>query len=69
MVLHSIYSPLELRCKITMMIVVFLGMGKTFFYLRIFDGLSPIVTMLARVIKDLQAFLLFFMILIVMFSI
>lgn len=41
---------------------------KTFFYCRIFDRLSPIVTMLTRVTKDLMNFLLFFIILIFGFS-
>ena len=53
----------------TMYIVVFLGLIKTFFFLRIFDPLSPIVTMIARVVKDLQVFTFFFMLLIWMFSI
>lgn len=51
-----------------MIIVILLSMGKTFFYLRIFDRLSPIVTMLTTVIKDLQVFMLFFFILIVKFA-
>jgi hypothetical protein len=68
-ILHSILSPYHLVCKLTMFIVVFLGMVKTFFYLRIFDALSPIVTMIARVVRDLGVFMLFFSILILMFSI
>ena len=43
-------------------------MGKTFFYLRIFENLSPIVTMLINVLYDLKVFLLFFFILIFMFA-
>ena len=67
-ILHTYRDPLNLECKITMNIVLFLGMGKTFFFLRIFDELSPIVTMLSRVMRDLRVFMLFFFILIIMFS-
>ena len=63
-----IYSPFEFAVKLTMSVVIFLGMGKTFFFLRIFESLSPIVTMLTCVISDLKIFMLFFLILIVMFS-
>ena len=41
---------------------------KSFFYLRIFQSLSYIVTMIYTVIADLQVFLLFFTILIVLFA-
>jgi len=51
-----------------MMIILFLGLIKTFFFLRIFDALSPIVTMLTNVIYDLRIFLLFYGILIFLFS-
>ena len=68
-VLHSLYSPYELKCKATMYVVVLLGLIKTFFFLRIFDAFSPIVTMIARVMSDLQVFTFFFMLLIWMFSI
>ena len=67
-ILHSMYDPLEVQCKITISFVGFLGMGKTFFYLRIFENLSPIVTMLINVLYDLKVFLLFFFILIFMFA-
>ena len=52
-----------------MYVVVLLCLTKTFFYLRIFDAFSPIVTMIARVMKDLQVFTFFFMLLIWMFAI
>ena len=68
-ILHSTQSPYTLACKITMYIVVFLCLIKTFFFLRIFDAFSPIVTMIARVVKDLQVFTFFFMLLIWMFAI
>ena len=63
-----VYSPFEFVVKLAMSVVIFLGMGKTFFFLRIFESLSPIVTMLTCVIQDLKIFMLFFLILIVMFS-
>ena len=48
--------------------VLFLGMSKTFFFLRLFNNLSPIVTMLINVISDLKVFIFVFMILILFFS-
>lgn len=41
---------------------------KTFFFLRIFENFSYIVTMLTRVVIDLHVFLLFYTILLVFFS-
>ena len=41
---------------------------KSFFYLRIFQSLSYIVTMIYTVVADLQVFLLFFTILVVLFA-
>jgi hypothetical protein len=41
---------------------------KSFFYLRIFQSLSYIVTMIYTVIADLKVFLLFFTILVVLFA-
>jgi hypothetical protein len=51
-----------------MIVIVFLALIKTFFFLRIFTALSPIVTMLTNVIYDLRIFLFFYGILIVLFS-
>lgn len=45
-----------------------LALAKTFFFLRIFDLLSPIVTMLTNVINDLQVFIGLYTLLIVLFS-
>jgi len=44
------------------------GSHQNFLLLRIFDALSPIVTMLTNVIYDLRIFLLFYGILIFLFS-
>lgn len=41
---------------------------KTFFFLRIIMSYSYIVTMIVNVVKDLRVFILFFSILMVMFS-
>lgn len=51
-----------------MIIIIVLALIKTFFFLRIFDALSPIVTMLTNVIYDLRIFLFFYAILIGLFS-
>ena len=46
-----------------MLLVILIAVNKTFFFLRIFDSFSPIVTMLQVVSKDLLNFLFFFVIL------
>ena len=51
-----------------MTIVLFLGMGKTFFFLRIFSKFAPIVTMLRFVVKDLIPFTVIYFILCLMFA-
>lgn len=54
--------------KTILIIVIFLLLVKTFFFMRIFESFSYIVTMIINVVIDLQVFLLFFTILVVMFS-
>lgn len=51
-----------------MTIVLFLGMGKTFFFLRIFEKFSPIVTMLSFVVMDLVPFTVIYALLCLMFA-
>lgn len=51
-----------------MLLVIFMLTLKTFYYMRMFPQLTPIVVMLSRVIYDLKEFTLVFMIQIVMFS-
>lgn len=51
-----------------MCIIVLLLIVKTFFFLRIFPTLTPIVVMLTNVIWDLKIFLFFYTILILLFS-
>jgi len=67
-ILHDRLGPAEIISKIAMTIVIILSMGKTFFFLRIFSKLSPIITMITKVMKDLQVFMFFFLILILKFS-
>ena len=61
-------SPEDTICKILMITIILLAVMKTFFYLKIFGSLSPIVTMLTNVIYDLKVFMFFYIILIVLFS-
>ena len=69
----NIYSQVylgtwSLTSKISMIIVIFICMAKTFFFMRIVKAFSYIVTMIFGVVGDLRVFLLFFVILIVMCS-
>ncbi len=50
-----------------MCIIVLLLITKTFFFLRIFPILTPIVVMLSNVVYDLRIFLFFYLILIALF--
>jgi len=52
-----------------MIIVISLALAKAFFFMKIFKGFSYIVTMMSQVMIDLQAFMVFFAILVVMLSI
>lgn len=54
--------------KMILTVILFQQILKTFFYLRIFATLSYIVTMIFQVVKDLQAFLIFFFILVGLFA-
>lgn len=56
------------ECKLVMAIIFLIQIPKTFHYLRLFDGVSYIVTMLSRVMIDLGPFLLFYTILIFLFA-
>lgn len=67
-VLQIVYDPFILPSKILMSIIVCFLICKTFFFLRIFPTLTPIVMMLTNVIWDLRIFLLFYTILILLFS-
>jgi len=67
-ILQFIYGPELLLTKVIMITLVILLITKTFFFLRMFDSLTPIVVMITTVIFDLRIFLLFYTILIVLFS-
>ena len=58
----------DIKSKVVLIVVVILCLIKTFFFMRIVQKFSYIVTMITMVISDLQVFMLFFIILIVMFS-
>lgn len=51
-----------------MIVVILLAIIKTFFYLRVFENLSYIVTMLKHVIYDLRVFLIFYFFMVYLFS-
>lgn len=63
--LHDTWS---LTSKITMIIITVVCLLKTFFFMRIVKSFSYIVTMILSVVSDLKVFMLFFFILIIMFS-
>jgi hypothetical protein len=67
-VLQNTGNPLNISNKIIMSVLMIQQLIKSFFFLRIFDPLSYIVTMISRVIIDLQVFLLFYGILVLVFS-
>lgn len=54
--------------KISMIVIVLVVLMKTFFFMRIRMSFSYIVTMIINVVYDLKVFMLFFTILIIMFS-
>lgn len=49
-----------------MSVIILLLVVKTFFFLRIFGTLTPLVVMLTNVFGDLRPFMLFYTILIIM---
>lgn len=67
-IMQSFDEPFALYNKLVFILVILMAIIKTFFFLRIFGSLSYIVTMLTHVIYDLRIFLLFYFMLIFMFS-
>jgi len=61
-------NPFNFTSKLLMSIIVTLAIRRTFNFLRIFNALSPIVTMLNNVIWQLRVFLTFYFILVILFS-
>ena len=67
-ILQKSGDPQDFINKLLMTIILMQQIYKTFFFLRIFDKLSYIVTMISKVIFDLRVFLIFYGILIFLFS-
>lgn len=65
--LQLFLGPFHIASKVLMCMIVLLLISKTFFFLRIFPVLTPIVVMITNVIYDLRIFLLFYLILIALF--
>ena len=61
-------NPFFLANKALLVSVIIYQIGKTMFFLRIFDTLSYLVTMIYTVLYDLRIFMIFYMILIFFFS-
>ena len=66
--LQYLYGPDSLICRLLMVIIILLLITKTFFFLRIFPVLTPIVVMLTNVIYDLRIFMYVYMIMLFLFS-
>lgn len=61
---QELLDPHHILNKILMCVIVVFVIQKTFFYLRMFTVLTPIVVMLQNVLWDLRIFLTFYVILI-----
>lgn len=68
MISQNTTESFEFHNKLLMTVIMLMQISKTFFFLRIFESLSFLVTMIYRVMSDLKVFLLFFSILIVLFA-
>jgi len=62
------FGPYHIASRVLMMCIVLMLISKTFFFLRVFPLLTPIVVMLIDVINDLKVFMLFYFILVLGFS-
>jgi len=58
----------NLKAIIAMSMVLFLALVKTMFFMRIFDELSHLVTLIRTCIYDLRHFMTFYVIIVFMFS-
>jgi hypothetical protein len=54
--------------KLVQIIIILLAIIKTFFFLRVIQSMSKIVTMLQKVMYDLRIFIIFYMIVVFLFS-
>lgn len=66
--LQNLLGPFHLACKVCMIIIIFQVLFKAFFFMRILDKMSYIVTMITVVLYDLRIFLYVFAVLILSFS-
>lgn len=64
----SDYNNDRHRSELIMILVTLIMLFKTFFFLRIFIKLSNLVAMMSQVVNDLKVFILFYVILVWMFS-
>ena len=62
--LQNILGPYHILCRIIMCVIVIQVLLKSFFFLRVFPVLTPVIVMLKTVIYDLRIFMLFYIILI-----
>jgi hypothetical protein len=65
--LQNFLGPFHIVCKLIMIIIVLQVLLKSFFFLRVYPLLTPIIVMLKTVIYDLRIFMFFYIILIGLF--
>ena len=65
--LQNLLGPFHIVCKVIMIVIVLQVLLKSFFFLRVFPTLTPIIVMLKTVIYDLRIFMLFYSLLIGIF--
>lgn len=65
--LQNMLGAYHLACRIIMIVIVLQVLIKSFFFLRVYQSLAPIVVMLKTVIYDLRIFMLFYIILLLKF--
>jgi len=61
-------GPEHISSKVCMIVIVFMALIKTFFFLRIFESFTPLVVMITKVVSDLKIFLFFYTILLIFFG-
>lgn len=65
--LQNVLGPFHIVCRTIMCVIVLQILLKTFFFLRVFPVLTPVIVMLKTVIYDLRIFMLFYTILLALF--
>ena len=66
--MHIEFSPFWVWSKAIMIVVIMFMILRSFSFMSIFSDFSPIVTMLKNVVFDLQQFMLFYLIIVLIFS-